>query len=473
LPLIFASAFNANAAQLITNGGFATSLAGWTVTSSAGSGGSWFQDSTIATPLTGMPTVGPASGGTGYAVTDQVLPGVNALSQDYTVPIGTTSLTLTFDMFINDWASATGSANIQVLVLSAGSNPVTGTGTVLFTDDILVSGGVPNPYFPESLGIIGFVPTDTYILDFLETDTMFNMNVGLDDVALNATAPPPTPEPRSVVLLLSALVVMGALGWRRHQGRPLAVLAALALLSQPVHAQNANVARPLVPRSTLGPGDSRPHIWEMSILDPAALVHGPGQTNCNGTGNACYYFPKDVNTAYTTSFISNGNGGTGITVAVVDAYYNTQTESDLGSYISGLVTDFGQPALPACTIADGCLTIVSQTGGAPPAQPRGPPFAGSIAGWFTEENLDVQWVHSIAPNAKILLVIANSNSGADLYTAVEYAKANADVVSNSWGGAEYPGETTDDPVFSSTVPVLFSAGDTFAELEYPCTSPTT
>src|SRR5436309_11446568 len=90
--------------QLITNGGFETgSLSGWTVTSSADSGGTWLPSSDPFSPMTGNPTVGPKTGNW-YAVTDQYGPGVNALSQTFVVPLGTTSLTLSFDVFINDWA---------------------------------------------------------------------------------------------------------------------------------------------------------------------------------------------------------------------------------------------------------------------------------------------------------------------------------------------------------------------------------
>jgi hypothetical protein len=466
---MFALASTANAdVQLIGDGGFETPglPAPWVVTSSAGSGGSWFQDTQDYTPLTGNPTVGPDSG-TGYAVTDQFGPGTNALSQDYTVPVGTTSLTLTFDMIINDWAPSTGSESMSVLILGAGGDPVTGTGTLLFSGDTLVTGGEPNPYVAYDYSITGYAPGSTYILGFRESDTMYNMNVGLDNVSLDAAAV--VPEPSSVALLLGALAAIAAVGRRRlgairHQGRLLFVLAAIALLSQPVYAQNRNTASPLVPRAGLQPGHSRPYAWVVSIVDPSSVVHGPGDTNCGASAgqDVCYYLPTDINTAYTTSFISNGNGGAGQTVAVVDAYYNGQTESDLLNF----TTTF---SLPACTIGNGCLTIVGQTCGAPPAQPN--PITSVIAGWYGEENLDVQWVHSIAPNAKILLVIANSPSDADLYQAVQCAKAHADVVSDSWGGGEFSGETTDDSVFSSTVPVLFSSGDAFATLEYPCTSP--
>ena len=470
---MFALAFSANAGiELISNGGFESNggfgtsvLTGWTVASSPGSGGSWFADNTNVTPLTGNPTVGPASG-SWYAVTDQFGPGVNALSQDYTVPVGTTSLTLTFDMFINDWAPSTGTASSNVLILGAGGDPVTGAGTLqtLLMGDTLVSGGQPNPYIAYNYGITGYIPGDTYILGFQESDTMFNMNVGLDNISLNAVVP----EPGSLALLLGALAAMAVFGRRRfgaiwRQTTLLFVLAAIGLSSHPVRAQSQNTAHAVVPRATLQPGQVRPYAWKVSILNPLAVVHGPGDTNCGGGvgQDTCYYFPSDINTAYTTGFISNGNGGAGMTVAVVDAYFNSQTESDLLAF----TTDFG---LPACTIGSGCLTIVGQTCGAPPPQP---PITSVIAGWFQETDLDLQWVHAIAPKAKILLVAADSSSGSDLYTAVQCAKVNADVVTDSWGGGEFAGEATFDPLFSSAVPILFSAGDAFAATQYPCMSP--
>jgi subtilase family serine protease len=172
----------------------------------------------------------------------------------------------------------------------------------------------------------------------------------------------------------------------------------------------------------------------------------------------------DVNTAYTTGFIKNGNGGAGMTGAIVDAYFNSQTEADLANFNS----TYG---LPPCTIASGCLTIVGQTCGAPPAQPPGPPFADGIAGWFGETDLDVQWVHAIAPNAKIFLVAANSSFFSDFIPAEACAKANADVVTNSWGGGEFSGQNSLDSAWSATIPILFSAGDAYLATEYPCTSP--
>jgi subtilase family serine protease len=260
----------------------------------------------------------------------------------------------------------------------------------------------------------------------------------------------------------------------RHQGELL--LAAIVLLSQPVHAQNRNLGHPVVPRDSIRTGEKRPPLWRMSIMDPSALAHGPGDSNCgpSSSQDACYYIPSDLVTAYATNLIPNANGGAGVTIAIVDAYYNSQTANDLATYISATNSIFSQ-SLPACSTTPvppattACLTIVGQTGGTPPAQPV--TLTNTIRGWFQEEDLDLQWAHSIAPNANILLVVANSSGDSDLYTAVQYAKLHANVVSDSWGGTESLSEVAADSNFSSSVPILFSSGDTYGSLEYPCASP--
>jgi hypothetical protein len=88
--------------ELITNGGFETgTLAGWTVTDQAGGSGTFFASNAAVSPLSGLPTAGPATGAF-YAVSDQTGPGAHALSQSFTVPSGGCPVTLTFDMFVND-----------------------------------------------------------------------------------------------------------------------------------------------------------------------------------------------------------------------------------------------------------------------------------------------------------------------------------------------------------------------------------
>ena len=89
------------------------------------------------------------------------------------------------------------------------------------------------------------------------------------------------------------------------------------------------------------------------------------------------------------------------------------------------------------------VTRVNQTGG------TAYPAADSTGGWEMEESLDVEWAHAIAPGAKIMLVEARSANDSDLLAAVDYAAAQANVVSLSWGGGEFSGESTYDAHFST------------------------
>src|SRR5439155_8693424 len=107
----------------------------------------------------------------------------------------------------------------------------------------------------------------------------------------------------------------------------------------------------------------------------------------------------------------------------------------------------------------------------------GTTYPSPSAGWAGEIALDVQWAHAIAPMANIILVEATSNGGNNLAIADQWAAAHAQIVSNSWGGGEYSGETTEDSTYyvnpSSTgspgVAFLFSSGDS-GNMSYPSAS---
>lgn len=165
--------------------------------------------------------------------------------------------------------------------------------------------------------------------------------------------------------------------------------------------------------------------------------------------------PAKVKTAY--GFSTSMTAGSGTTIAIVDAYDDPTAEADLATFSS----EFG---LPACTTANGCFTKVNQTGGS--TLPK------ANAGWALEISLDVQWAHAIAPGADILLVEAKSARYTDLLAAVDYASANADYVSNSWGSSEFANETNYDTYFdTSGVSYFFSSGDAGLPAEYPSSSP--
>jgi len=167
------------------------------------------------------------------------------------------------------------------------------------------------------------------------------------------------------------------------------------------------------------------------------------------------YGPQRMLTAY--SFKKVRERGKGQVIAVVDAFDDPNVEVDLSTFTA----QFSQPS---CTTENGCFKLVYEGGTKPPAD---------ISGWSNEIAIDTQWAHSIAPEAVILLVEAQSNSFADLLSAVDTAVANgATIVSMSWVGSETADETSYDTHFN--VPgVMFVAasGDDGHGVSYPAASP--
>lgn len=137
-----------------------------------------------------------------------------------------------------------------------------------------------------------------------------------------------------------------------------------------------------------------------------------------GTVSPCGYQPSDVQTAYNlTSLYKEGLTGSGITVAIVDAYGSTTIANDIKVF----------SALMGLPPAD--LSIV----GTPTENNYS---TDANATWATETTLDVEWVHAIAPGAKIVLVVATTSSFDDLFAGVVKASAIPGVaaISNSWAG---------------------------------------
>jgi len=136
------------------------------------------------------------------------------------------------------------------------------------------------------------------------------------------------------------------------------------------------------------------------------------------------FTPQQVWKAYDFSPLLNaGYKGAGQVVAIVDAYGSKTITTDVAKFCS----QFG---LPACT-----MTIYY-----PDGKPR-----RSDSGWAIETSLDVEWVHAIAPQAAIALVVAYDNSWAHMYNALSYAinnVPNVKALSMSFGALESDFPTT-------------------------------
>ena len=183
--------------------------------------------------------------------------------------------------------------------------------------------------------------------------------------------------------------------------------------------------------------------------------------------------PAQIRQAYNLSGLTFGSTaatGAGQTIAIIDAYSDPTVASDLHTFDA----TFG--------LSDSTLTVLNESGGTtlPGTDPSGPGNS-----WAMETALDVEWAHSIAPGANIVLVEANSASSTDLFTAINTARnyAGVSVVSMSWGMPEYSGVTSLDSHFTTPAghtPVTFvaSSGDAGAyngsggiAVNYPAASP--
>lgn len=132
---------------------------------------------------------------------------------------------------------------------------------------------------------------------------------------------------------------------------------------------------------------------------------------------------------------ANPNGGSKA-IAIVDAFDDPIAVSDLTAFSA----QFGVPLPTPAT-----FQVVYATGTNPGLDPTG--------GWELEESLDIEYAHAMAPNAKLYLVEAASDSLGDLLYAEQVAAslvaaAGGGEVSNSWGGGEFVGETGYDAVFT-------------------------
>ena len=178
-----------------------------------------------------------------------------------------------------------------------------------------------------------------------------------------------------------------------------------------------------------------------------------------GSATAYGLTPAQVEGAYGITGISfNGAAGTGAgeTIAIVDAYDDPYALSDLNAFS----THFNLPIFDSGS-GSPTFTKISQTGSTtslPGTDPAGPYASTGGSDWEEEESLDIEWAHAIAPAANIDLIEATNSSS--LFTAVSEARSlsGVTVVSMSWGGSEFSGETGYDSTYFTTPSGHIGAG---------------
>ncbi len=244
------------------------------------------------------------------------------------------------------------------------------------------------------------------------------------------------------------------------QGITGTIYASAAQLAESGNAQIGSAAHPI------------------SLVVDTLSLSGNAIAQLAAGSDASAYTPAQIRTAYGINDLALD--GTGQTIAIVDAYDDPQIYQALDVFDSQFgLTNSGPTLYQQYGPATSFLSVLNQNG-QPTSLPGTDPAGQGNDNWEVETALDVQWVHAIAPAAKIVLVEANSQSLPDLMTAAATAASQPGVstVSMSWGFAEGQGisaaqEAAYDQTFAVPgVTFVASTGDYgAADPVYPAFSP--
>src|SRR6266852_691097 len=175
-------------------------------------------------------------------------------------------------------------------------------------------------------------------------------------------------RPRTIKSLLMAFII--TLGTITRASPVLSLVPANGLQFLPLVS--------VAPDDPAGFTTSNPACMSPAPIHTSAFIH-------------CYT-PSDIYAAYNVAKLhAQGITGKGQTIIIVDSYGSPTALQDLQFFS----TTFNLPAPD--------LTIINPTGT--------PTFSSSMqgvqVGWAFETSLDLQWAHTIAPDAKLVLVEAN------------------------------------------------------------------
>jgi subtilase family serine protease len=270
----------------------------------------------------------------------------------------------------------------------------------------------------------------------------------------------------SVPASLSGSVV-GALGINQNIATPANASASTASTRASAGAAT-NPFPPAPPAFITAPPCGSSYSAKIATVTPP-FGHGyPGKVPYQ----VCGYKPGQLRSAYN---IGSAHTGQGVTVAVIDAYGSSTIARDSARYFR--MNDPGNP------FANAHFSQLNST-----------PFTDEAecdaSSWLNEQAIDVQSVHSMAPDAHILYVGAQ-NCIDGLFDSEQNVIDNglANVVTNSWGDTagdlleDVASRTAFDDLFmladTTGMSVLFSSGDSgdnfnlfgLSSADYPPSSP--
>jgi subtilase family serine protease len=222
---------------------------------------------------------------------------------------------------------------------------------------------------------------------------------------------------RTVALVAGTGALLAALAAGTGTAAPTAQLAQAAQSATAGHSASAT------PQIILQPGTRQ--------LPQAKALRTPWTTAlCESDLKIACYQPDQIQAAYDeTPLFNNGITGQGETIVIVDVYGSPTIKSDLATFDS----QFGFPDPPS-------FNVITPVGRIPAWNPRN----ADMTGWASETTLDVEYAHTMAPGASILLVetptaeTEGANGFPQMIKAEEYVidRHLGDVITQSFDATE-------------------------------------
>jgi subtilase family serine protease len=229
---------------------------------------------------------------------------------------------------------------------------------------------------------------------------------------------------------------------RSRHYRLAAAVGALSLgLAMSATTPALSVATATASASYPTPQQATPKQW--TYLSSADAAPGPGYSSVSR-----HFTPIGIQGSYNLApLFAQGFDGRGKTIAIVDSFGYPQAAADLETFSRA----YGLPlmcGMPGVTCQPGMPTFSTLTFGnhqvkAPPDTSQSPGQEASNA-WSLEVALDIEYAHTTAPGANILLVATPTaetlgvQGFPNMMDAEQYVVDNhlADVVTQSFGAAE-------------------------------------
>jgi subtilase family serine protease len=262
--------------------------------------------------------------------------------------------------------------------------------------------------------------------------------------------------------------VAGAVGVNEYLASNTLTLQGKAPAGRPA---NPAVSEPAPPAAFQNPQPCSDYWGQKTDTKDASSLYAP--YTAPQSYDICGYSPAQLRGAY--GLANSAADGTGVTIGIVDAYDSPTILADAQQYFQN--NDHAHPLSSAQFIDSppASTDLIRDCGG---------------SGWLTEQALDVESSHAMAPGATIHYFGAQDCNDSNLLAAENSAiTSGVAVVSNSWGDglgdlfADASTHTAFDDTFllaaSTGVSILFSSGDSgdnFAATglnipNYPATSP--